>query len=352
MVKSGPLAVNLFCMALQRSPRHLLTLQDLTNQELEELIELSIQVKGAGAQPILTGRTAGLLFFRGSLRTRASFEVAVHQLGGHSINLNASSDFWELEARAGSIMDGRAPEHIKDAATILSRYVDALAIRPKPEGQSWAVDRRDESIRAWAQTAEVPVINMESALHHPLQALADMMTMRETLGSLRGKRLAVVWTHSPVPSSTAVVHSLLMAAARLGMEISISHPPGFHLDGEVVGRAQAVSEEQGTELRCVDAPDEAAEGAHIIYARSWRSLEYYGNATLEASHRARTTDRIVDAKLLARGADARFMHAMPVRRNTEVTDEVLDGECSLAYEQGANRLHSLKALLIKLLGNS
>jgi N-acetylornithine carbamoyltransferase len=329
--------------------QHLVSLQDLAPAELAEVIELSMRFKRDGAPPALAGKTAGMLFFRGSLRTRTSFEVAVEQLGGHSINLNAASDFWELEARPGIVMDGRAPEHIKDAAAVLSRYLDLLAIRPSLEGQSWAADRRDQGIRAWAEHARVPVINMESALWHPLQALADLMTLREALGELQGRRLAITWTHSPTPQSSAVVHSLLCAAVRLGMQVRVAHPAGYDLDEDVLRRARAMADEAGGgSVETGLGREDAAKGAHVVYARSWQSMEHYGNPTLAASLRARTAGWMVDEKLLALGEDARLMHAGPVRRNLEATDAVLDGPRSLVYEQAENRLHSQKALLAKL----
>ncbi|MAF65141.1 MAG: acetylornithine carbamoyltransferase [Planctomycetes bacterium] len=331
--------------------RHLISLQDLGDDELRTLLEGSLRAKAEATRGGLEGRTAGMLFFRGSLRTRTSFEAAVHQLGGHGLNLNAATDFWELEARSGSVMDGRAPEHIRDAAEVLSRYLDVLAIRPALEGQSWETDRRDASIRAWAEHARVPVINMESALWHPLQALADMMTVYETLGEFRGRRLAIVWTHSPTPASSAVVHSLLTSAVRLGMEVRIAHPRGYDLDGEVLGCARDMAERSGAAIEIGTSREEAAAGAHVIYARSWQSLEDHGNPTLAASRRARTGEWIVDEALLARGDEARLMHAGPVRRNLEATDEVLDGPRSMIYEQAENRLHSQKALLASLLGN-
>src|SRR5262249_51858127 len=160
----------------------LISLQDLSAKQVEDLLDLSIRIKRRGSGVQLQGRTVGLLFFRGSLRTRTSFEAAMHQLGGHTIKLTASSDFWDLEVTEASVMDGSAPEHVKDAAQVLSRYVNALAIRPALAGQAWSTDRRDAGIHAWAANSRVPVINMESAMWHPLQALADMMTMRENLG--------------------------------------------------------------------------------------------------------------------------------------------------------------------------
>jgi N-acetylornithine carbamoyltransferase len=336
-------------MADKPSIPHLLSLQDLADQEVEDLLDLSVRIKRRAAPAQLAGRTVGLLFFRPSLRTRASFEAAVHQLGGQAIHLTASSDFWELEAAEGSVMDGRAPEHVKDAARVLSRYVSALAIRPPLAGQSWAVDRRDASIRAWAAFARVPVINMESALWHPLQALADLMTLRESLGDVRGKTLSVVWTHSPQPASLSVVHSLVLAALRAGMRVRVAHPGGHELDDQVLAEARALADARGTAFESGLAAKDAARGAHVVYARSWGSLEDYGNPTLAASRRARTQGWIVDEALLRQGADARLMHAGPVRRNLEVTDEVLDGPRSLVYEQAENRLHSQKALLAKLL---
>jgi N-acetylornithine carbamoyltransferase len=289
-----------------------------------------------------------MMFFRGSLRTRTSFEAAVHALRGQVVHLNAS-DFWDLEAKEGAVMDGRAPEHIKDAAAVLSSYVSALAIRPALSGQSWEQDRRDEGIHAWARHARVPVINMESALWHPLQALADLLTLHEALGELRGRRLAIVWTHSPTPASASVVHSLLHAAVRAGMRVSVAHPPSYDLDEGVLEDARREAAGRGGEVATGLPLQEAVEGAHVVYARSWLSLRDYGNPTLAASRRSRTTDWKVDESLMRLGEDARLMHAMPVRRNLEVSDEVLDGPRSLVYEQAANRLHSQQALLLRTL---
>ncbi len=334
---------------MSRAPRHLISLSDLEDNVLDEVLELSARLKRRPARSELAGRTVGMLFFRGSLRTRASFEAAVHQLAGHVVNLTAMSDFWELEDREGTVMDGRAPEHVKDAAAVLSRYMNALAIRPAPLGVSWEVDRRDERIRTWARHSSVPVISMESALWHPLQALADLMTLREHLGELKHKELAITWVHSPQPASAAVVHSLLHAALRAGMRVRLSHPPGYELDGSVVSEAEEIAKSRGGELVKDLELAEAVRGAQVVYARSWQSLETYGNPTLTASQRSRSVGWRVDEKLLSLGRDARLMHAMPVRRNVEATDEVLDGPRSLLYEQAANRLPSQMALLVNLL---
>jgi len=331
------------------APRHLIRLSDLDDPTLDEILELSARLKRRGGRGELAGKTVGMLFFRGSLRTRASLETAVLRLGGSVVNLTAMSDFWELEEREGSVMDGRAPEHIKDAAAVLSRYVHALAIRPSPQGANWDVDRRDERIRSWARYSSVPVMNMESSLWHPLQALADLLTLKEALGDLRGQPLAITWVHSPTPASPSVVHSLLHATLRFGMHVRLAHPAGFELDGGVLSSAQELATSSGGKLETCANLEDAVQGARVVYARSWQSLETYGNATLAASQRSRHTSWRIDEKLLTLGQDAALMHAMPVRRNLEATDEVLDGKRSLLYEQAANRLPSQMALLANLL---
>lgn len=330
-------------------PNHLVSLRDLSPQDLDLVLERARGLRQNPAGAELAGLTVGLLFFRPSLRTRISLEVAMSQLGGNTIELTAASDFWDLEVHEGAVMDGRAPEHIRDAAHVLSRYVDALAVRPPTLGKSWDMDRRDDEIHTWARHAEVPVVNMESALWHPLQALADRMTLKDELSDLAGKRIAIVWVHSPTPATLSVAHSLLDVAVRDGMDVRVAHPSGFELDPGVVAQADETARQQGCEVRHGLTLEEAVEGADVVYARSWQSMSAYGNPTLEASRRSRFTDWRVDDRLLDLSADARFLHAMPVRRNIEVTDSVMDGARSLVYRQAENRLHTQKALLLHLL---
>ena len=318
-------------MGTSPTPRHFLRLQDLEAREVDDVLDLAGRLRQGVRGADLQGRTVGLLFFRGSLRTRSSFEVALNQLGGHALNLNAASDFWSLEERKGTVMDGEAPEHIKDAAEALSCYVDALAIRPAVGGSVWERDRLDAGIHAWAEHAKVPVINRESALWHPLQALADLMTLRDALGGdLAGRRLAITWTRSPAPGSPA-------------------HPRGFDLDAAVLEEARGEAARSDAAFEQVDSMESAAEGSHVIYARSWWPLSSYGNPTLTASRLARETGWCVDERTMGLGSDARLMHPMPVRRNLEVTDEVLDGSRSLMIQQADNRLHTQKGLLSLLL---
>ena len=339
-------------MASTAALRHLVRLTDLEQNEIDAILDASVRIRQEGTTRSLSGKTIGLLFFRGSLRTRASFEAAVGQLGGHPIDLNSSSDFWELEDREGGVMDGAAPEHVRDAATVLSRYVDLIAIRPALTGSSWKVDRQDAGICSWANHSEVPVINMESALWHPLQTLADLMTLREHFGALSGRKLTIVWTHSPTGVSPSVVNSLLHATIRSGMQVRLAHPPGYELDHEVLAEAERIASKSAGTYEVSNKLPDAVDGSEVVYGRSWWSLDDYDNPTLAASRRARHSNWKVDSDLLAHGDHAHFMHAMPVRRNLEVTDAILDGPESLVYQQAENRLHSQKALLLHLLADS
>lgn len=331
------------------TPQHFIRLEDLSRDQVNDLLDLAQRLKSKQSHGTLTGKSVGMLFFRGSLRTRVSLEAAMHQLGGRTVELTAASDAWELETREGTVMDGRAPEHVRDAAAVLSSYVDALAVRPAPVGQSWDADRRDDQIASWAKHARVPVINMDSVQWHPLQALADVMTLRETFGKPKGRKLALVWVASPRPASVSVAHSLLLAALGEGLDVSVAHPPGFELDQGVLDTAQTRAGEQGTKLEITGDMESAMRGAHVVYARSWQSLADYGNPTLGANRRGRFSDWIVDDRRMGLGDEAHLMHAMPVRRNVEVADSVLDSSKSLVYTQAANRLHAQKALLSFLL---
>jgi N-acetylornithine carbamoyltransferase len=337
------------------TPRHLTSLRDLSIGELEDLFDLSQRLRSRstqGGERPLKGRTVGTLFFRGSLRTRLSMEAAVHALGGQAINMTAASDFWDLEHGEGAVMDGAALEHIKDAAAAISSYVDAIAIRPELDSPDWKHARKDSALQSWARHAHVPIINMESALWHPLQALSDLLTLRDTFGDVAGRRMTITWVQSPTPATPAPIHSLVDAGLRLGMHITIAHPKGYELDEQVLADAQADGAAMGGQLSIQNEQPSALRGAEVVYARSWRSLETWGNPTLAASRRgriARDGGWSLNEDQMALTNDAYLMHAMPVRRNVEVTDAVLDGPRSLVQAQAANRLHTQKALLSRLL---
>ena len=330
------------------TPLHFLTPESFDREFLDNLIDRARRMKHGASKRLLEGKSLGLLFFNKSLRTRTSFQVAMFQLGGQCVNLSSSSDLWDLEPEEGKVMDGTAQEHVKDAARVLSTYLDALAIRTVPFGRNYDIDRRDGVITAWAKQARVPVVNMESNVHHPCQAMADLMTMRESFGELRGLQITIAWTGNPQPQNVGPVNDLLLAGTKFGVDFTIAHPEGYELDSEILASARGEAEKAGSRVRVVHDLTEGCRGAKVVYARSWASLECYGQPSVEAVKRSRFHNWIIDGARMRSTNGGKFMHPMPVRRNVNVTDEVMDGPQSLVYEQAANRLHLQKAILASL----
>ncbi|MFM1871076.1 MAG: hypothetical protein RL398_498 [Planctomycetota bacterium] len=330
------------------SKRDFLSTADLTRRELDDLLELAARIKGKRPGQVLNGKSLGLLFFQPSLRTRVSFETAMVQLGGHCINLS-SNDLYELEPQEQAVMDGPAEEHVKDAARTLSRYVDALGVRSTARVGTWQFDRQELLLRSYAKYASVPVINLETNLGHPCQALADALTMRENLVSLKGRKLTLLWCNHPEPKSLGPTHSILEVASLMGMDVTLAHPLGFEVDGEVLERSKSLARDNGGSLQIVNDKDTAAKGAEVLYARSWGCLKHWDDAEREAMVKRSLQDWKVDEQLMQKTNNALLMHPLPVRRNVAATDDVLDGPRSVIYEQAANRTHVQKALLMQLL---
>lgn len=330
------------------SKRDFLTTAGQSRAELDDLLDLATRAKGKRPGHVLAGKTMGQLFFQPSLRTRVSFEVAMQQLGGHCINLSAD-DLYELEPNEQAIMDGRAEEHVKDAALTLSRYVDALGVRAAARTGTWERDRQELLLQSYARHASVPVINLETVMEHPCQALADALTMREQLVTLQGRKLTLLWCNHPEPKSLGPTHSILQVAALLGMDVTLAHPLGFEVDSEVLDRSKAAADDAGGAVRVVNDMQQAAKGAEVLYARSWGCKKYWDDSEREAMVKRSLQGWRVDRELMESTDNALLMHPLPVRRNVAATDEVLDGERSRIYEQAANRVHVQKALLMQLL---
>lgn len=332
------------------SKRDFLSTQALGARELEDLLDLAARMKRRGPGQVLSGKTLGLLFFDRSLRTRVSFDVAMEQLGGHCVCLFADRDIYDLEAQDRAVMDGVAEEHVQDAARTLSRYVTALGIRHLPHTATWAEARLEALVRAYAKHATVPVINLETALEHPCQAIADMLTMRERLVTVRGRKLTLAWSCDPELKSLGVSHSVLLTAAAMGLHVTLAHPLGFELDPLVMEAAKTRASQGGGSVKVVNDLADGVRGAHVLYARSWRSIKYFGDAERESIVKRSLDKWRVDAELMRMTENALFMHPLPVRRNVVATDDVLDSPQSVIYDQAENRLHAGKALLVHLLG--
>lgn len=293
-----------------------------------------------------------MVFLDPSLRTRSSMETAMFLHGGHALVLEPGKGSWALETEPGVVMDGATVEHVTEAARVLARYADALAVRAFPKGTDWAVEREDRLIRDFARFSDKPVINLESSRRHPCQALADAMTLRERLGETRGKKFVLAWAWHPKALPTAVPASAALAAAQLGMEVVIARPPGFDLDPEDQALIEKLARESGGSAQLCDDLDAGLAGADAVYVKSWGSLQAFGRPEAERALRTPFREwRMTAPRLRAtRGGRGIVMHCLPVRRNVEIDDAVLDGPNSVVVDEAENRLHAQRALLIEILG--
>ena len=333
--------------------RDFLGIEDWSWTELEELLALAGRVKRGEVRGGLEGRTLALAFLDPSLRTRASFERAMHLHGGHATIVEPGRGSWPWETEADAVMDGGSVEHIVEAARVLGRYADAVGIRAFPRGDDWSVARHDRVIRDFARHCEKPVINLESARQHPCQALADTMTLMERLEAPWGKRFVVSWTWHPKPLPTAVPVSAALAAARLGMDVVVARPSGYDFDPDDTALLRRTLHASGGVLHVTDDMDEACAGADVVYAKSWGALGLFGRPDRELALRADRRDwRLTADRVRAtRGGRGLVMHCLPVRRNVEIDAEVLDGPNSVVIDQAENRLHVQRALLLSLIGD-
>ena len=334
--------------------RDFLATDEWSDEAILALLAHAARLKRGETSGSLAGKVLAMIFFDPSLRTRTSFEVAMLRHGGHAVCLEPGKGSWAIETRPGAVMDGDTVEHLVEAARVLGRYADALGVRSFPKAATWAEARRDEVVRGFAAHAGVPVINFESARRHPCQGLADALTLQEKLGEPRGKKFLLTWAWHPKALPTAVPVSAAIGAARLGMEVTIAHPPGFDLDADDMTVIEAVAARNGGAVKVAHDIDEAIAGAHAVYAKSWGSLACFGNPSAEAEVRAPFRSwRVDEARMGAtRAGQGIFMHCLPVRRNVIVTDGVLDGPWSVVTDQAENRLHAQRALLLDLIGST
>jgi N-acetylornithine carbamoyltransferase len=240
-------------------------------------------------------------------------------------------------------MDSDKTEHVAEFVRVLERYCVAIGVRTFATLKNWEEERTDPILNAFARYASVPIINLESAMHHPCQSLADMLTIREKLGAGR-KRVVLTWAWHPKPLPMAVPNSFALAAAQMGHDLVIAHPPGYDLDEELIGSL-------GARVEITNDIDAAFTGADVIYAKSWGAKQFYGNTDQDLTTRAQYRNKwIVDEEKMSRTNSGVFMHCLPVRRNVIVTDGVIDSPASIVLDEAENRLHVQKAILAKLPG--
>lgn len=332
--------------------RDFITVEDWTPEQVDALLALAVRIKRGEVSGGLERKVMAMVFMDPSLRTRTSFETAMFLHGGHAVVLEPGKSSWSLETEAGAVMDGATVEHIKDAARVLGRYADVVGVRSFPRGGDWASVRDDRIVRDFARFCEKPVINMESTRRHPCQQLADAMTLRERLGDPRGKRFVLMWAWHPKALPTAVPASAALAAAHQGMEIVIARPEGYELDPDDTALIRKIAQERGGEfVHIMNDPDEALVGADVVYVKSWGAVKQFGQPEEEALLRQGLRDWRLTAPRLksTRGGGATVMHCLPVRRNVEIDDAVLDGPTSAVVDEAENRLHVQRALLLELL---
>jgi N-acetylornithine carbamoyltransferase len=313
--------------------RDLISLSEWTTEEIETVLEVAATLKRERAlgipHPLLRDRVLAMLFFFSSTRTRASFEAGMAQLGGHA-------QF--IESRTTQIAHGDTPKEIGE---ILGRYNDGIAIRHV----DWGVG--NDYIRGVAEASRVPVLNMQCDLYHPHQVLADLLTMREKLGALRGRTLTLSWAYAAsYQKPISVPQDLVTAATRFGMNVRLVHPPEFRLQPEVVAEAQDNARASGGSLELMDDFDAGFRGSDVIYAKSWGALLTAKDEAEGAEIAQRHAAWITDERRMALANDhAIFMHPLPADRNVEVTDAVIDSPASVVYDEAENRLHVQKAVM-------
>ena len=291
---------------------------DLTNDEVHCLLDLAGKVKHAPAKYArsLAGKYISLIFEKPSLRTRLTFELAIKQLGGDAVACDGA-----LGAR----------EPIKDIARNLERWVQAIVARTFAQG----------AIEELAQWSSAPVINALSDVFHPCQALADVFTLREHFGELRGLKLAFVG------DGNNVAHSLMLTATRLGMDFAIATPRKYAPNAGIVSQAEGLAAISGTRLEITHNPEQVVDGAHAVYTDVWTSM---GQEKQAADRRKQFAPYQVTGDLMAQARpNAVFMHCLPAKRGEEVTDQVIESSRSIVFDQAENRLHAQKALLLMMM---
>lgn len=330
--------------------KNFLKTSEFSRAELEEILASAVQFKkGEIAEKPLNGKSVALVFFNPSLRTRASMQVGIYELGGNAVVLEPGGTSWTLEHRENVVMDSDKTEHLKEFVRVLERYVAAIGVRSFAELKDWESERTEPILSAFEKYATKPVINLESAMHHPCQAMADMLTIREKFGKGK-KKVLLSWAFHPKPLPMAVPNSFALAAAQFGHDLRIAHPKGYELDSELLTEIENQANENGGSLEIINDVDAAFEETEVVYAKSWGSKNFYGDLQKDIEFRQNLrADWIVDEAKMQRTNDAIFMHCLPVRRNVIVTDGVIDSPNSEIIDEAENRLHVQKAIMTKLL---
>lgn len=304
------------------------SVQDIDN--IETWIQEAIEIKKKPLKNNHLGKhkTLGLLFFNSSLRTRLSTQKAALNLGLNPIVMNVSGDAWGIEFEDGTKMNSNTAEHIKEAAAVVSQYCDIIAVRAFPTLTDKSKDESEQVLKSFLKYASVPIVNMESAKGHPLQALTDAITIKEHTSKKKPK-VVLSWAPHIKALPHAVANSFTEMMQKMDVEFVITNPEGYDLNPEITKDVTVLHNQK-----------EALKNADFVYTKNWSSYENYGQNLGGNEDWVITKDKIGDAK---------FMHCLPVRRNVVVEDAVLDGENSIVIQQANNRTFAAQLVLQKLL---
>jgi N-acetylornithine carbamoyltransferase len=324
-------------------------LADFGREELLGLLELARRLEKNPEPRALAGKVLGLLFLNPSLRTLASFQAAMAHLGGTSFVVSAGQGTWQLETEHGAIMNGAAAEHVREGVPVLSHYCDVLGIRAFASGKNLADDLSEKHFLEMADLIDKPTINLESAMNHPCQALADWKTLDDLKVPTRGK-FVLSWVNHPRALPLAVPAATVHMAAARGMEVVVVRPDGFALPPAIMAKAQRAAAASGGSIRESSDRSEALHGAHIVYAKEWGSTAHYGDAVADGQLRAQLADwQVAESWFAGAANDCKFMHCLPVRRNVAVADAVLDSARSVVQREAYNRMVVQTAVLHRML---
>jgi N-acetylornithine carbamoyltransferase len=330
--------------------KRFMDLAELSREQILDLLALAQSLQNKPQPRALAGKILGLVFFNPSLRTLASFQAGMARLGGNSFVITPGQGTWQLETRLNAIMNGAAVEHIREGIPVLASYCDALGVRAFAEGRDLKNDIDETLFRLIdALCGDKPLINMESAMNHPCQALSDWRTMDELQLPQRAK-FVLSWVYHPKALPLAVPAATLHMAAMRGMEVVVARPEGFALPPQIMDKARMAAAAAGGSVTETSDRTAALAGASVLYAKEWGTTTYYGDVEADSRLRADLSDWCVRERWFT-GAlpDAKLMHCLPVRRNVAVADEVLDGPRAVVKREAFNRMVVQMAVLHRML---
>jgi len=329
--------------------KRFLSLADFSREQVLDLLALAQALKDKPEPHALAGKVLGLVFFNPSLRTLASFQSGMARLGGSSFVITPGQGTWQLETRQNAIMKGTAAEHIREGIPVLASYCDAMGVRAFAEGRNLEQDLGESLFGMIDALCDKPLINLESAMNHPCQALADWRTLDE-LGIPKRAKFVLSWVYHPKALPLAVPAATVHMAAMRCMDVVVLRPEGFALPQAVMSNARLAASAAGGSLTETSDRKAALAGASVLYAKEWGTTMYYGDTEADARLRADLSDWCVREPWFA-GAlpDAKLMHCLPVRRNVAVADEVLDGPRAVVKLEAFNRLIVQMAVLHRML---